>query len=49
MQRACSYFPEIMMLYKQLLEVIGTSHEEETVKAIYEIMPARNFPADLLA
>ena len=48
-QLACDHFPEIMMLYKQLLEVIGTSHEEETVKAIYEIMPARNFSSDLLA
>jgi mannose-1-phosphate guanylyltransferase len=48
-QLACDHFPEIMMLYKQLLDVIGTSHEEETVKAIYEIMPTRNFSSDLLA
>ncbi|HTY62425.1 MAG TPA: sugar phosphate nucleotidyltransferase [Acidobacteriota bacterium] len=48
-QLGCDYFPDIMRLFMQLHAVIGTSREEETVKAIYEIMPAHNFSSGLLA
>jgi mannose-1-phosphate guanylyltransferase len=47
-QLGCEYFPEIMKHFARLYEVIGTSHEKDVLKAIYEVIPARNFSADLL-
>lgn len=42
------YHPDIMKLFERLKDAIGTSSEISTLDAIYEVMPARNFSADLL-
>jgi mannose-1-phosphate guanylyltransferase len=47
-QLGCEYFPEVMKHFIRLHRVIGTSQEEDVLKAIYEVMPARNFSSDLL-
>lgn len=47
-QLGCTYFPEVMKHFEQLLPVIGTSHEQDVLKAIYEVMPKRNFSSGLL-
>ncbi len=43
------YFPEMMSLFERYTEVIGTCKEEGVLKAVYEVMPARNFSSHLLA
>ena len=43
------YFPEMMSLFERYTEVIGTCKEEAVLKAVYKVMPARNFSSHLLA
>lgn len=41
-------FPETLSLFERLHGAIGTSREDSVLESIYEVMPARNFSADLL-
>jgi mannose-1-phosphate guanylyltransferase len=41
-------FPKILSLFERLHDAIGTSREDSVLDAIYQVMPARNFSADLL-
>jgi mannose-1-phosphate guanylyltransferase len=47
-QLGWDYAPEVLKHFERLAEAIGTSREQETIEAIYEIMPARNFSYSLL-
>jgi mannose-1-phosphate guanylyltransferase len=40
--------PDMMPLFEVYGEVIGTSEEQDMLKAIYELLPAHNFSKDLL-
>ncbi len=40
--------PEMVELFEKLRGVMGTSREDSVLDDIYEVMPARNFSADLL-
>lgn len=42
------YCPEVMKHFERLGAAIGTSREEGTLEAIYEVMPSRNFSSGLL-
>ncbi len=42
-------FPDIMSLFERYGEAIGTLKEEEALKAVYKVMPARNFSSHLLS
>ena len=46
MGRQC--FPEMMQLFAQMRDSIGTSKEARILESIYEIMPIVNFPLALL-
>ncbi len=41
-------FPDMMPLLKVYGQAIGSSEEEAVLKAVYEVMPVRNFSTDLL-
>jgi mannose-1-phosphate guanylyltransferase len=41
-------FPEMMPLFERYGESVGTAEEENVLKSIYEVMPARNFSSHLL-
>ncbi len=41
-------FPELMRLFEQLGEAVGTPREGAILEGIYEIMPVRNFSSGLL-
>lgn len=47
-QLGCHYCPEVLRHFERLGSAIGTSWEEATLEAIYEVMPSRNFSSDLL-
>jgi mannose-1-phosphate guanylyltransferase len=42
------YAPEILRHFQRLYNTIGTHWEEETLQAIYDVMPSRNFSSGLL-
>lgn len=42
------YSPNIMKHFERLLYSIGTARESEELRAIYEVMPTRNFSSDFL-
>lgn len=41
-------FPDLMRLFEDLSQAIGTPQEEKVLDAIYRMMPAYNFSSDLL-
>lgn len=41
-------FPEMMPLFERIAGAIGTADEARTLERAYQVMPARNFSADLL-
>lgn len=47
-QLGWSCCPEVMKHFERLAAAIGTSWEEGTLEAIYEVMPSRNFSSGLL-
>jgi len=48
-QLGCAYYPEIMKYFERLLATIGTSHEQEVLREIYDVMPSANFSSGLLS
>jgi mannose-1-phosphate guanylyltransferase len=42
------YFPDIMKHFDRLLYSIGTARESDELRAIYEVMPSRNFSSDFI-
>jgi mannose-1-phosphate guanylyltransferase len=47
-QLGWKFFPEILSLFERLRSAIGTSREAAVLDAVYGLMPALNFSADLL-